>query len=56
MKYAFMTDKGIKRQSNQDACVAFSPAEDACFAIVCDGMGGSNAGDVASLLAVNTVY
>ena len=56
MKYAFKTDKGIKRQSNQDSCVAFCPAENACFAIVCDGMGGSNAGDVASLMAVNTVY
>ncbi|MBQ7689140.1 MAG: Stp1/IreP family PP2C-type Ser/Thr phosphatase [Clostridia bacterium] len=56
MKYAYQTDKGMKRQSNQDACVAFCPDAHACFAIVCDGMGGSNAGDVASLMAVNTVY
>ena len=55
MNYSFRTDKGKKRESNQDACIAFCPAENACFAAVCDGMGGGNAGDVASLLAVNTI-
>lgn len=55
MNYSFKTDKGKKRESNQDACVAFSLDEQVCFAAVCDGMGGGNAGDVASLLAVNTV-
>ena len=55
MNYSFRTDKGKKRESNQDACNAFSPADNACFGVVCDGMGGGNAGDVASLLAVNTI-
>lgn len=55
MNYSFKTDKGKKRESNQDACTAFCPADNACFAAVCDGMGGGNAGDVASLLAVNTI-
>ena len=55
MKYAFRTDRGIKRNSNQDACIAFCPAPDACAAIVCDGIGGGNAGDVASRLTVETV-
>ena len=56
MKYAFKTDKGKKRETNQDSCIAFCPEENVCFAVVCDGMGGGNAGDVASLLAVNTIY
>ena len=56
MKYAFRTDKGKKRETNQDSCIAFCPEENVCFAVVCDGMGGGNAGDVASLLAVNTIY
>lgn len=55
MKYSFVTDKGKRRENNQDCCYAFSPEENAVFAIVCDGMGGENAGDIASTLAVETV-
>ena len=55
MKYSFVTDKGIKRPSNQDCCYAFSPEYSSVFAVVCDGMGGENAGDIASTLAVETV-
>ena len=55
VKYAFRTDRGIKRKTNQDACVVFSPAPEVCVAVVCDGIGGGRAGDVASELAVRTV-
>ena len=40
---------------NQDACMAFCPDDGSCFAIVCDGMGGGNAGDVAAQLTVEMV-
>ena len=40
---------------NQDACYAFCPKENTCFGIVCDGMGGEKAGDVASRMAMELV-
>ena len=50
LKYGAATDVGMVRQSNEDA---FS-AEDELF-VVADGMGGHNAGEVASALAVTTI-
>ncbi|MBA1332793.1 protein phosphatase, partial [Candidatus Endoriftia persephone str. Guaymas] len=44
------TDTGVVRQRNEDA-VGADP--DAGIVILADGMGGANAGDVASNLAVN---
>ena len=55
MKYSIMTDRGIIRETNQDNCMAACPDEDSCFAVVCDGMGGARAGDVASEIAVKTI-
>lgn len=49
------TDKGIKRHTNQDVFVAAELENGAAFAIVCDGMGGANAGNVASETAVKTI-
>ena len=55
MKYSVMTDKGIKRATNQDSCFVECLSEKSCFAVVCDGMGGGNAGNVASDIAVKTI-
>ena len=55
MKYSLMTDKGIIRPTNQDSCFVSLLDADSCLAVVCDGMGGSNAGDIASDIAVKTI-
>ena len=45
------TDRGRVRTDNQDAYFAGKITDDSVFAVVCDGMGGANAGNVASELA-----
>lgn len=50
-----ITDVGLRRRENQDtyAFEAFG-APDTVVAVVCDGMGGVNGGQLASSLAVTT--
>lgn len=49
------TDKGKVRSINQDAFALNTLSDGAALAIVCDGMGGANAGDVASKTAVDII-
>lgn len=54
---AAYTDTGMRKETNQDSiCVrraAISDRGEAILAIVCDGMGGLNKGEVASATAVD---
>lgn len=49
------TDKGRVRQNNQDAFVTGKLSDSVHFAVVCDGMGGANGGNIASSLAVKVI-
>lgn len=55
MKIYGLTDKGIVRETNQDFFAVEKLSENVAFAVVCDGMGGANAGNVASKTAVETI-
>lgn len=52
MKVYAMTDVGRVRPINEDSC--YTPEAGERFCAVADGMGGHNAGEVASALAVKT--
>ena len=47
-----LTDVGLVRKSNQDSYAIRVLDEDLAIAVVCDGMGGAQAGNVASAVAV----
>lgn len=47
-----VTDRGAVRQQNQDAYAAKVLDDGRVIALVCDGMGGARAGNVASTMAV----
>lgn len=48
-----ITDTGLVRRENQDA-YATAVIADCTVAVVCDGMGGTNGGQTASTIAVDT--
>ena len=50
-----MSDKGLVRESNEDAYIFKVISPSVFFAVVCDGMGGANAGNVASEYAVREI-
>lgn len=52
MKAWSLTDTGMVRKQNQDCCRVEQLSNDRLLAVVCDGMGGAKAGDVASRMAV----
>ena len=47
-----ITDTGVVRQQNQDACRVEILSPTQMLLMVCDGMGGARAGNIASELAV----
>ncbi|MBP5304082.1 MAG: Stp1/IreP family PP2C-type Ser/Thr phosphatase [Clostridia bacterium] len=49
------TDIGRVRPTNQDAFVCGKLSDTMTFAVVCDGMGGAKAGNVASTMATKTI-
>ena len=55
MKIVSKTDTGLVRRSNQDAYAAGELAGGMAWAVVCDGMGGQNGGDIASASAVKMI-
>ena len=54
-RFAFHTDVGKVRISNEDQACALVNAYGTVLLVVCDGMGGQNKGDYASALAVSYV-
>ena len=55
MKIASATHKGVVRATNQDAYGAGELPGGVIYAVVCDGMGGANGGNIASELSVKTI-
>ncbi len=47
-----ITHRGVVRQQNQDAYSIYQLSDGRVIALVCDGMGGARAGNVASEMAV----
>jgi protein phosphatase len=52
MKFFGLTDKGKVRKDNQDSFATEKLGRASLCAVVCDGMGGANAGSIASSTAV----
>ncbi|MBQ8684259.1 MAG: Stp1/IreP family PP2C-type Ser/Thr phosphatase [Clostridia bacterium] len=55
MKVIGQTHIGLVRANNQDALDYGELAENARYAVVCDGMGGANGGNIASEIAVGVI-
>ena len=55
MRIVAKTDKGIVRDSNQDAYAVGEFSDEVVWSVVCDGMGGVAGGNIASVLAVKVI-
>lgn len=55
MRIASKTDVGKVRKVNQDDYATGELGDKIAYAVVCDGMGGANGGDMASSVAVRTI-
>jgi PPM family protein phosphatase len=55
MNYYGLSDKGVVRQINQDVCLTYyDNLSNTVLLVVCDGMGGAKAGNIASEIAADT--
>lgn len=52
MEIGFLTDNGMKREHNEDTCYVSKQGD---LFIVADGVGGQNAGEIASKTAVEEI-
>ena len=55
MKISAKTDVGKVRSNNQDSYAAGDLTSEVSWAVVCDGMGGANGGNIASEAAVKVI-
>lgn len=55
MRIAGITDIGMSRENNQDTFEYGCLTDDVGYALVCDGMGGENGGDIASKMAKDII-
>jgi protein phosphatase len=55
LDYIYFTNIGLKRTVNEDSVNVYQ-LNDGLLAIVCDGLGGNRAGNIASKLAVDTIH
>lgn len=55
MDVVFLSDKGKVRETNEDSCFYEKIDEDVELLVVADGMGGHNAGEIASKIAIETI-
>jgi len=55
VNYIFASHVGKRRSVNEDAVSVFN-LDDGLLSVVCDGLGGNRAGDVASKTAVEAIY
>jgi len=55
MDFCGISDRGKVRQVNQDVCLTFyDSVRNTALLVVCDGMGGAKAGNIASSIAAET--
>lgn len=52
MEVGFKSDKGLRRANNEDSCFVLLPDK---VYVVADGVGGGNAGEIASRMAVSQI-
>lgn len=55
LKIHSKSDIGLVRKTNEDSCNSGILPDGAAWAVVCDGMGGANGGNVASSIAVERI-
>jgi len=56
MKFVVKTDVGIRRTVNEDRVDVLEHKDSIILSVIADGMGGHNAGDVASEIAVSEFH